>query len=83
MRGKHAQNNLGAAGALPPNPLSLKTRGGGVGGGSHTRTGPAPPPPGSIPTTLSSPLSKLTYVNIYLSEMDCRLRLSSAPLPIL
>ena len=35
----------GASGAMPPNPLSLKTPGGGGAGGvSHTRTGPGHPP---------------------------------------
>ena len=44
----HAYLQGGAVDAMPPNPLSLKTRGGGGGWGvSHTRTGPAPPPPRS------------------------------------
>ena len=40
----------GAIAAMPPNPLSLKTRGrGGLGGGgSHTRTGPSRPPWGFV-----------------------------------
>ena len=42
MKGKHAQKNFGAVGAMAPTPLSLKTRrGGGLWGVSHTRT---PPP---------------------------------------
>ena len=47
MKGKHAQKNFSAVGAMAPTPLSLKTRGEGGGGGlggSHTRTGLAPPP---------------------------------------
>ena len=46
MKGKHAQKNFGALGAMAPTPLSLETRGGGGGGWgvSHTRTGPAPAP---------------------------------------
>ena len=46
MKGKHAQKKVGAVGAMPPNPLSLKTRG--LGGGSHTRS--PPPPPGPLPS---------------------------------
>ena len=45
MKGKHAQKNFGAFGAMAPTLLSLKTRGGGGGWGvSHTRTGPGRPP---------------------------------------
>ena len=44
MKKKHAQIKRGrGVGAMPPDPLSLKTRRGG-GGGSHTRTGPGRPP---------------------------------------
>ena len=43
MQGKHAQKKLGTVGDMPPNSLSLKTRGMGGGGGSHTRTGPGRP----------------------------------------
>ena len=50
MKGKHAQAKLGAVGAVPPNPLSLKTwrlgDGGGARGALHTRTGPGRPPLG-------------------------------------
>ena len=43
MKGKHAQKKVGA---MPRNPLSLKTKGGGLGGGGHMQgPGPAPPPP--------------------------------------
>ena len=48
MKGKDAQKNFGALGAMAPKPLSLKIpRGGGGLGVSHTMTGPgrAPPPP--------------------------------------
>ena len=41
MKGKHAQKNFGAIGAMAPTPLSLKTGGGW--GVSHTRTAPPPP----------------------------------------
>ena len=41
MKGKHAQKNFSAVGAMAPTPLSLKTRAGGV---SHTRTGLGRPP---------------------------------------
>ena len=45
MKGKHAQKNFNAVGAMAPTPLALKTRGGGGGWGvSHTRTGPSRPP---------------------------------------
>ena len=42
MKGKHAQKNFGAVGAMAPTPLSLKTQGGG--GVLHTRTGPGRTP---------------------------------------
>ena len=46
MKGKHAQKNFNAVGAMAPTPLSLKTTlgGGGGWGVSHTRTGPGRPP---------------------------------------
>ena len=45
MKGKHAQKNFGAVGAMTPTPLSLKTWGGGGEGWGvlHTRTAPPPP----------------------------------------
>ena len=48
MKGKHAQKNFGAVGAMAPTPLSLKTRGGGggrgAGGSCILGPGPAAPP---------------------------------------
>ena len=48
MKGKHAQNNFGAVGAMAPTPLSLKTppRGGGGGLGGVAYKDWARPPPG-------------------------------------
>ena len=47
MKGKHAQINFGAVGAMAPHQYLSKPRGGGGGGlgVSHTRTGPGRPPP--------------------------------------
>ena len=47
MKKKHTQKRGGAVGAMPPNSLSLKTRGGGGGGGWGCRIqgpGPVAPP---------------------------------------
>ena len=41
MKGKHAQKNFGAVGAMAPTPLSLKT----PGGDRIQGPGPAAPPP--------------------------------------
>ena len=46
MKGKHAQKNFGAVGAMAPIPLSLKTwGGGGVAYKDRARPPPPPPPP--------------------------------------
>ena len=45
MKGKHAQKKFGAVGAMPPNPLSIKTRGGGGGGLGGGGQGPGPAAP--------------------------------------
>ena len=49
MKGKHAQKNFGAVGAMAPTPLSLKTRGEGEGGGGWGgvayKDQACPPPP--------------------------------------
>ena len=52
MKGKHAQKNFGAIGAMARAPLSLKTRGQGERGGGglgdvtyEDRARPPPPPP--------------------------------------
>ena len=44
MKGKHAQKNFGAVGAMAPTPLSLKTPGGGGGVAYKDRAWPPPPP---------------------------------------
>ena len=60
MKGKHAQKNFGAVGAMAPAPLSLKTPGGKGGGGAEgcriQGPGPAAPPcdPGSCRVQCSS-----------------------------
>ena len=45
MKGKHAQKNLSAVGAMAPTPLSLKTREGGLGGVAYKDQARPPPPP--------------------------------------
>ena len=46
MKGKHAQKDYGAVGAMAPTPLSLKTPGGGGGGlGGVAYKDRARPPP--------------------------------------
>ena len=45
MKGKHAQNNFGAVGAMAPTPLSLRARGGGGGLGGVAYKDWARPPP--------------------------------------
>ena len=46
MKGKHAQKNLGAVGAMAPTtPLSFKTPGGGGGAGGCRIQGPGPAAP--------------------------------------
>ena len=44
MKGKHAQKNIGAVGAMAPTPLSLKTPGGGGLGGVAYKDRALPPP---------------------------------------
>ena len=51
MKGKHAQKNFGAVGAMAPTPLSLKTQGGGEGGGGVAYKDRGRPPP--VSTTSS------------------------------
>ena len=54
MKGRHAPK-LGAVGAMPPHPLSLKTKGGEGGlGGSHTRTALGRAPGFYVSTALST-----------------------------
>ena len=63
MKGKHAQKNFGAIGAMAPTPLSLKTRGGGGGWGvSHTRTGPGRPPVGAPELGFVAPPAQVMVV---------------------
>ena len=45
MKGKHAEKDFGAVGAMAPAPLSLKTRGGGGLGGVAYKDRARPPPP--------------------------------------
>ena len=53
MKGKHAQKNLSAVGAMAPTPLPLKTwGGGGLGGVLHKRTGPGRSPVMAWPADL-------------------------------
>ena len=60
MKGKHAQTKLSTVGAMPPNPLSLKTRGG---GGIQ---GPGLAAPGDTHpcSQLSAPLGAPSLVNV-------------------
>ena len=54
MNKKHAQEKRGAVGAMPPNPVSLKTQGGGGGGWGGVAYKDRPPPPRGdiVPNTL-------------------------------
>ena len=48
MKGKHAQKNFSAVGAMAPTPLSLKTQGGGGGLGGVAYKDRARPPPRGV-----------------------------------
>ena len=76
MKGKHAQKNFGAVGAMAPTPLSLKTRGGGGGGWgvSHTRTGPGCPP-------RDTRHHSLTLRTTFAAKHFCALELVDRPFP--
>ena len=66
MKGKHAQKNFSAVGAMAPTPLSLKTRGGGGGlGGVAYKDWTRPPPRGHtggppLVSTGAYPISRLS-----------------------
>ena len=67
MKGKHAQKNFGAVGAMAPTPLSLKTRGGRGGrglGGVAYKDRARPPSRGCITAPMGgvSPLQYRTAV---------------------
>ena len=54
MKGKYAQKNFGAVGAMAPTPLSLKTRGGGGGLGGVAYKDWARPPPRAFTNTVNT-----------------------------